>query len=659
MLGMVESILTAPVIAVIASVLGLLAGWWIWRRERRLREELVALRQRTQATPDLPVIQLPAIQDGATATTSLPQAEAQRRGIFVSYSEKDKALIPELLTHLRPVIGTYELRLLPDSLAVTEPLYHDAMRLVLQSTAVAVAVVSPDYLVLDDGRAVAALIDAHQHQGVGLLWLAARPSAVEATALADYQALLNPGQPLSLLDQQQRELAFVTIAESLARYLERRDAAGGKPVRNDVRTDASQRLQSIRLTNIRCFDEIVLDLDLKSPSDAQHHPSLRTVLVGDNATGKSTLLRSIALGLCDESGATALLKKMTGRMIRNGASEGVIELRFRADDSGKTSTSLTRIVPSSGTEVVRKSGDAPPPILVVGYGTQRTRSGTQSHDTYDLATAVATLFDDDARLQNPELVLLRQPRWMRREVQSLVAGILGLQSEGVEYQRDAIQITGPWGRERLDVLSDGYRSTAQWIMDLVNWVAYAESQSRMTDLTGLVLMDELEQHLHPQWQRQILSRLREQLPRVQFFITSHSPLIASSVTRLDQTTEGGWREKLIYLGVGDEGKVVPTESEPLGGLTVQQVLASPAFDYLVDAEPSVAAAYEEASRLASKGANRTPEEEERYKRVKRIVGEILVEQDTTLIEREARRDLNEEAHAKIAKLEKEVFGEER
>jgi hypothetical protein len=92
---------------------------------------------------------------------------------------------------------------------------------------------------------------------------------------------------------------------------------------------------------------------------------------------------------------------------------------------------------------------------------------------------------------------------------------------------------------------------------------------------------------------------------------------------------------------------------------VQQVLASPAFDYLVEAEPSVAAVYEEASRLASKGANRNADEEERYKRVKRIVGEMLVDQDTTPIERESRRDLNERAQAKIAALETEVFGEPR
>ena len=659
--------LTIPVMAATALLLVLvsLAGWWIWQRwlrmrdeERKLREELEAYRELASAAPGRHSSS-PASKTGDSALDDSSLPRAQRRGVIVSHSHQDKEIVAELLVHLRPVLQTYGLHLISDSSIVPGAPLPEARRRLLRNAAVAVAVVSPDYLVMDNGLEVAALIDANEREGVGLLWLAARPSAVEATPLAEFQALLSPGQPLSLLDGQHREIALVTIAESLARYLERRATDEQEPSRNELRIDSSLRLQSIRLKNIRCFEELVLDLDVKSPADGSRQPSIRTVLVGDNATGKSTLLRSIALGLCDESGATALLKKMTGHMIRTGASEGLIELRFRADESGKTSTCVTRISPSSGTEVVRKSGDPPPPILVVGYGTQRTRSGTQSHDTYDLATAVATLFDNDATLQNPELVLLRQPRWTRRDTQSIVAGILGLQSDEVEYQRDAIQIVGPWGRERLDVLSDGYRSTAQWIMDLVNWVAYAETRVRPAEMTGLVLIDELEQHLHPQWQRKILSRLREHLPRVQFFITSHSPLIASSVTRLDQTTESGWREKLIYLGVGAAGTVVPTESESLRGLTVQQVLASPAFDYLVDAEPSVAAVYEEASRLASKGTSRSPEEEERYKRVKRIVGEMLVDQDATPIEREARRDLNEQTHADIARLEREVFGEER
>ena len=53
----------------------------------------------------------------------------------------------------------------------------------------------------------------------------------------------------------------------------------------------------IQLENVRCFDDI--ELALSEPGDTASW----TVILGDNATGKSTLLRAIAMGLCDESSA--------------------------------------------------------------------------------------------------------------------------------------------------------------------------------------------------------------------------------------------------------------------------------------------------------------------------------------------------------------------
>lgn len=656
--GIVQVVrLTALEWAVAASLAGavvaaLLGTWWLLRRRARAEKARVAPDVRSSGAPSEAT---GPEADGSPSKASSPASLP--RGVFLSFSRGDEPLVSELIKHLRPVLGTRDppLPLRTSSELENGSRSDRSLQQALRDSAIAVAVVSPEYL---DSKQFGLLIEAQRRGGLDVLWLASRPSAAEATPLAEFQALFDPGRPLSLLDARERELALVAIVESMARILERgAEPRAGRDLA--IGTSSPHRLCSIRLTNIRCFEELELDLGLKSP-DGDQVPSLRTVLVGDNSTGKSTLLRAIALGLCDEAGATALLEKMPGSMVRTGASEGRIELRFRQDGSGKTSTCSTKISPATGTEVVRKSGNPLPPLLVAGYGTQRTRSGTESYEAYKLSTAVATLFDNDARLQNPELVLLRQPRWTRRGVESMLAGILGLQSGEVEYQREAIQIVGPWGRQRLAVLSDGYRSTAQWILDLVNWIAFAEAQSRPEELTGLVLIDELEQHLHPQWQRKILSGLRANLPRVQFIVTSHSPLIASSVTGLDESTKDGWREKLVYLEAREGGAVLPLEPEkPLRGLTVTQVLASPAFDYLVEAEPSVAATYEEASRLASKGARRTAQEEERYRKVKRIVGEILSMEDRTLIEREARDDLNAQRNAKIAELEKEVFGGRR
>ena len=56
----------------------------------------------------------------------------------------------------------------------------------------------------------------------------------------------------------------------------------------------------IQLENVRCFDDI--ELALSEPGDTASW----TVILGDNATGKSTLLRAITMGLCDESSAAGV-----------------------------------------------------------------------------------------------------------------------------------------------------------------------------------------------------------------------------------------------------------------------------------------------------------------------------------------------------------------
>ena len=274
-------------------------------------------------------------------------------------------------------------------------------------------------------------------------------------------------------------------------------------------------LKKIRLKNIRCFEDITLDLNVESFNGGSNEPSLRTVLVGDNATGKSTLLRACALGIADESSAIALLKAMNGKMIRAGTDKGLIELtlhRKGAIRSMKLSTEI--VVSQSGAEILRKKPEKKSDILVVGYGTQRARAGTQSHQKYDIVNAVGTLFDENATLQNPELVLLRQPTYVREEMGKVLAGILELDSGQIEYGSDAVRIAGPWGNQSLEVLSDGYRSTTQWLLDFVNWLVFFNgADTNLDETSAIILIDELEQHLHPHWQRKIISRLRDYLPK--------------------------------------------------------------------------------------------------------------------------------------------------
>ncbi len=84
----------------------------------------------------------------------------------------------------------------------------------------------------------------------------------------------------------------------------------------------------------------------------------------------------------------------------------------------------------------------------------------------------------------------------------------------------------------LDELSDGYSSVIHMVSDLIlrmdrNWL----SSDRLSEynVEGIVLIDELETHLHIELQKKILPFLTEFFPRIQFIVTTHSPYILNSV----------------------------------------------------------------------------------------------------------------------------------
>jgi len=79
-------------------------------------------------------------------------------------------------------------------------------------------------------------------------------------------------------------------------------------------------------------------------------------------------------------------------------------------------------------------------------------------------------------------------------------------------------------------LSDGYRGFIGVISDLLYHLHLACPESRkLTDLAGVVLIDDIDLHLHPSWQRTVLQTLSSAFPKLQFVVTSHSPLVLSSL----------------------------------------------------------------------------------------------------------------------------------
>jgi hypothetical protein len=79
-------------------------------------------------------------------------------------------------------------------------------------------------------------------------------------------------------------------------------------------------------------------------------------------------------------------------------------------------------------------------------------------------------------------------------------------------------------------LSDGYRAFLGWLGDLLFHVCETcPSGKKLKETKGIVMVDEIDLHLHPKWQMTVLQTLAKEMPNIQFIVTSHSPLIVGSL----------------------------------------------------------------------------------------------------------------------------------
>jgi predicted ATP-binding protein involved in virulence/nucleoside phosphorylase len=341
-------------------------------------------------------------------------------------------------------------------------------------------------------------------------------------------------------------------------------------------------ISSIEIFNIRCFEKLNINLE------KENHTNNWIMLLGNNAVGKSTLLKAIALGLCKESDAVALIKEMPGDFLREGTNEGYIKINLRQDTASKDSKKYSIVTkiernPEDTPEIIKirqetesEAGENFPwaDIFVCGYGAYRSKQADTSYERYKSIDAVRSLFNIQTSLQNPEVILLRQAPEVRAILEEKLKNILMLDIEDYEinYSKRGLEIEGPWGRMPFQTLSDGYRSTTIWVLDFLGWLIYAERLIGNPDIGGILIIDEIEQHLHPRWQRYIVQRLRQQFPKTQIIASTHTPLVAAGIADVD-------RSMLLKLDRNDENEITVQiiDKELIAGKRADQVLTSEAF----------------------------------------------------------------------------------
>ncbi len=394
-------------------------------------------------------------------------------------------------------------------------------------------------------------------------------------------------------------------------------------------------ISKLEIKNIKCFRELVIDFKHQQIDQW-------TMLLGDNAIGKSTLLKCIALGLCNASDAAALtrISDMNSEFIRAGETEGSITIELQrgklSKNSRKKYTIITRIVKdAAGTsEEITQEAHASSPdekfpwadIFVCGYGASRSQEADTSHERYKIFEAVQSLFSHEVRLQNPELILLRQDPEVRILLQEKLQSILML--DEADYQIDAgktgLSVAGPWGKVNFNKLSDGYRSTTLWVLDFLGWLIYAGRLGDNNEIGGILIIDELEQHLHPRWQRNIVELLRRQFPKTQIIASTHTPLVAAGVADIEESC-------LLKLerDENNEIKIVTIDQAEIAGKRADQILTSPAFDLLTTRNNKSHDEVDRYTELLSKSAP-TPAEAAELEQLKPLVQSRLTISETPI-----------------------------
>lgn len=163
-------------------------------------------------------------------------------------------------------------------------------------------------------------------------------------------------------------------------------------------------------------------------------------------------------------------------------------------------------------------------------------------------------------------------------------------------------LDGPWGRQAVNALGDGYRATIQWVLDFLGWAVHAGALDEDGRPCGILIIDELEQHLHPRRQRHIVSSLRNHFPKVQIIATTHTPLIAAAAAEEGQIFR--------LQGEGDQITIEELDNAELLTKRAGQVLTSRAFGLNTTRSPGTETKTERFAALLGKEKRDEGEERE-------------------------------------------------
>lgn len=366
-------------------------------------------------------------------------------------------------------------------------------------------------------------------------FLTFRQSSILITTVEDYQTQsfeITNLKPLLLKDIKDIHVLLDVLYRDLTQ-----EKAKEQPIEN------IPYINEISIKNFFAIDNLKLQT-LKNEKEIY--------FVGENGDGKTVLLQAITLALKGNQQEGIIVDFIKQNPKKNAS--------LKANDTTNTAYSY--------------SEDKQSYRNLFAYGAHRHRNDSDKAEEI----GYLTLFNDEQYLNNPVKWLqhldYKQAKGEETSIsletaKELLKSILDNNVE-IEVSPDEVAFIERGTKLKFEQLSEGYKSVIVWVSDLIKRLSDNQPYAISTeDFKGIVLVDEVELHLHPKWKYRIVKDLRTWFPGIQFIFTTHSPTIIL----------GASPDAVFYKVYKEEGVTkISSPIQDISHLTANSLLTSPLFE---------------------------------------------------------------------------------
>ncbi|OPA73466.1 hypothetical protein BVG16_28820 [Paenibacillus selenitireducens] len=319
------------------------------------------------------------------------------------------------------------------------------------------------------------------------------------------------------------------------------------------------RLNEIEINNINSISNLKLKFN-----------EGLNILCGTNGVGKTTILECIACSIY-------------GRInVRNSVSCDFGEINTLINNNGEILHNKVHIQPDYAEKSIRSISEEE----LIYYNTSHRSSSRRIDHDYDIDRPPMSPLDavkrwlyrnyfeprDVTEVKSINLNLIQDcinridnnMSFLEVKVSSRLSKLSSHNKR--EYRTVDVLVSTPYGIMDIGYLSSGYKACFTILIDLIRQLE-RQTNNEVQDFEGIVLIDEIDLHLHPEWQTKITAIIKWLIPKAQIIVTTHSPHVI-------QSAQAG---EIIPLGVDSEKNVyvrdLPESSEyGFQGWNIEEIL---------------------------------------------------------------------------------------